>query len=178
MPANDSAVAKDIGFYIHPEHGDSDVSGVAAGAGDNVEATGGWVQVPEGAQSAAMVINWSTVLTATQTFSLSANAQDATSAAGANAADYKALAAEGADGAGKQTLTPTVVATGGAGGTTVTGTTTIRFPDIRSNRGFLASQVTGDLSAGAADTFNYGVVWIFGGMARLPGNVTNVTSNA
>lgn len=173
-----ASVAFDLGSYAEAQHGDANVTGTAGGAGDGVEATGAFVQVPLGASSAVMLINWTATLAADETFSLAANAQDATDAAGTGAADFKATAAAGADDAGKQTLAETVVATGGAGGTTATGVTKIRFPDPRAHRGFLASQVTGSLSAGGVDTFHYDVVWLFGGAQELPGATTNVTSNA
>lgn len=172
------ATMKDIGTFLHPEHGSSGISAVAAGAGDNVEVNGTFSAVPTGAQSLAIVVIWSATLAENETLALTLNAQDAVDATGTGAADFKATAADGADGAGKYTLAAVVVATGGAGGTTAQGATTVRFPDIRSHRGFIRSQVTPNLSAGGVDTAELSVGMIFAGMESLPGDATNVTRNA
>ena len=155
------AVSRDPGAFIYPVHGDIGVTGVAGGAGDGIEADGDWITVPDEAQGAALLIVWSATLGQGQTFSLAAKAQDALDTAGAGAAHFMAAS----------DLPSTVVATGPAGGGTVNGVTKLRYGDIRSHRGVLRSQVTGDLSAGAADTFNYTVLWAFGGVREIPAQV-------
>jgi len=157
----DISAVKDIGAYIHPVHGDINVTGVAAGAGDNTEANGDWHAVPDQAQSLAVLIIWTATLAAAETFTLSANIQDATALAGTGAADFKTA----------NSLAATVVATGPGGGGTVTGVTKIRYEDIRAHRGFMRCQVTGDLSAAGVDTFNYSVIMAYGGTFTLPATV-------
>lgn len=157
----------DIGSYIAAKFSDIAASGTAGGAGDNTEVDGAYVQVPDDAQSAVMLIVWEAVLADTESLALTANAQHASDASGTGVADFKATAALGADGAGKQSLSVVTVVTNSGGGTE-RGVTAVRFPDIRSHAGFLRSQVLANLSASGTDTFEYGVVWVFGGMETLP----------
>lgn len=130
-----------------------------------VEKDGLWVAPPDRAQGAALIIAWEATLTDAITFSLAANAQDATDGAGAGAADFEATALLGADGAGLRTLVATVVATA-SGAQVINGVTVVRFPDIRLHRGFMRSQVTGTRSG--TTSFDFSSAWIFGGTETLP----------
>ena len=159
MPSNASSVMKDIGAYVHPASG-----GVQSAV--ETEVDGDWVAVPDDAQSAAVLIKWSAVLADTETLSIAGNVQDATDGVGAGAADFKAIAAEGADLVkGKFALADAVQVTS-VGGTTETGVTMIYLPDIRSHRGFLRSQHTATNSGAGA--ILHGVTWIFGGTRTIP----------
>lgn len=158
MPANESSVVKDIGAYLYPVHADINVTGLAAGTGDNTEANGDWHAVPDDAQSLAVLVTWTTTLAESETLTLSGNIQDATAIGGTGAADFQAA----------NSLAATVVATGPSGGGTVTGVTKIRYKDIRAHRGFMRSQITGNLSASGIDTFEYAVTCVYGGTRTVP----------
>lgn len=161
MPNNASSVLKDIGAYLHPVHADINVTGTAAGAGDNTEADGNWHAVPDDANGLAVLVVWTTTLGEDETLTLSGNIQDATALAGTGAADFMTA----------RNLAATVVATGGSGGSTETGVTKIRYPDIRAHRGFIRTQILADASAASADTFEYAVVAVYGGTFQIPTTV-------
>lgn len=166
MPRNATTVLKDIGSYVSPEFSSVGVTGLAGGSGDNVEANGERHEVPDDAQSFALYIIWTATLAENETLSLSANVQDSTDVSGTGEADFHG---DGTSGVGQEdSLPPTVVATGGSGGSTETGVTKVRYPDIRAHRGFLRSQTTGDLSRGATDTFEYSTMFGYGGMRTIP----------
>ena len=158
MPSNASTVQKDVGAYIAPEFSALGVTGLAGGSGDNTEDDVAFHAPGDEANSFAIVIAFTTTLDEDETLTISANAQDATDISGTAVADFQSGSA----------LAATVVATGGSGGSTETGTVKVRHQDIRSHRGFIRSQVTGDLSRGATDTFEYSVIHVYGGTRTIP----------
>ena len=158
MPQNAQTVSLDVGAHETPIFSSHAVTGVAAGSGDNVEDDGAFHAPPDNSQSFAVHIQFTTTLDAGETLSLSLNAQDATDIGGTGVADFQT----------KNSVAPTVVATGGGGGSTETGVFKSRFQDIRAHRGFIRAQTTGDLSRGSLDTFSYSVTLVYGGMDTLP----------
>jgi len=127
---------------------------VAAGAGDATEDSGAYVD-RQGYLSAKLVITFEAVLQATETLSIAANAQDATDSSGTGVADFGTAFAN------------TVVATGGAGGSTERGTVEIDL-DLNTANQYLRAQFTPDLSAGATDTAIITSTFILGGADELP----------
>lgn len=159
MSSNESSVLKDIGAYVHPSH-----DGIQSVA--ETEIDGDFVQVPDDANSAAVLITWEAVLADTETLSVAGNVQDATDAAGTGVADFKSTAAEGADLVkGKFALSTSVQVTSD-GGTTESGVSMIHLPDIRAHRGFLRLQRT-VINSGAGNVFHT-AIWIFGGTRKIP----------
>jgi hypothetical protein len=120
---------------------------VAAGAGDNTEVDGGWGD-RTGSQSCFVDIAYTATLTAAATLSFTANLQDATSSAGAGAADFGTA------------LSATVVATGPGGGGTVTGVYRCLETDLAGARAYIQAQITPNLSAGATDLCTWAAVII------------------
>ena len=126
------------------------------------ETNGAYVAPRDYALGAVLMISWSAVLLDTETVTITANAQDATSAAGAGVADFTNPLA---DGNGLYTLAAFVAYTATAGETAV-GVTFLRLPDIAAHRGFLRSQVTFvNSGAGAVE---YSTQWVWGGGETLP----------
>jgi hypothetical protein len=158
MPRNAQTVSLDIGAHETPVFSAHDITGTAGGSGDNVENNGAFHAPPDGAQSFAVHVQFTATLAENETLSISLNAQDATDDSGTAVADFQT----------ENDVPPTVVATGGSGGSTETGVFKARFQDIRAHRGFIRSQTTGDLSAGATDTFSYSVQHVYGGIETLP----------
>lgn len=131
----------------------------AAGTGDATAVTGLYVdrtQTDAGPfLSAKLVINWSATLAATKTLSLAAQFKDATDASGTGVANYgTAIAAA-------------VVATGPAGGGTVTGTTEIDV-DLSHAREFFTADITPDLSATGTDTVAWSASYVLFGAKSQP----------
>ena len=129
----------------------------AGGAGDATEVNGAWVsrKTTTGsiAQSAKVIVNFTTTLAAAATLKFGANFQDATDSSGTGAADYGDVVAA------------TTAATGGSGGTTETGTFELDV-DLGGAREFIRAQITPDLSAGATDTAAWSAVYLFFGDQR------------
>lgn len=117
---------------------------VAAGAGDNVEVDGPWIEVA-GRPGISIVFNVRDTLTAAETLTIAANLQDATDSVGTGVADFgTALAA-------------TVVNTGAATDARVTLKWDI---NIEGARDWIRLQFTPNLSAGAADTADISVLGV------------------
>lgn len=133
----------------------------AAGSGDATEVDCSWVsrKGPDGdlswARSAKLVITYTATLQGGETLKFALNMQDATSSAGAGAADYgDALAA-------------TTVATGESGGSTETGTAEVDV-DLSGAKEFIRAQITPDLSAGGTDTCEWSACLVLYGPSRQP----------
>lgn len=131
---------------------------VAAGAGDNTEADGAYANRKDDksgiAMSAKLVISYRATLAQAATLSITANIQDDADGAGAGV-DYGPA------------YPKTVVATGGTGGTTESGTIELDF-DLAAAEQYVRSQITPDLSAGATDTATVSAVWVFFGAQKGP----------
>lgn len=144
------------GRNIRSEHGGR-VSATAGGAGDATAAALSWVdRKPSDRGSyhgAKLVLAYRAVLAQGATLSLTALIRDATSAAGANAADIETAVSFG------------VVATGGTGGSTELGTVEIDV-DLSAMREFVGVTVTPDLSAGGTDTCTIDAIWLLMGTDR------------
>lgn len=150
---NGIAAMRNVGAYITSRFGDL-ATAVAAGTGDNTESDGVYVD-RDGFESAKMIIAFEAVLQATETLSIAANVQDATSSGGAGVADYGDAFANA------------VVATGDTGGSTERGVIEIDV-DLNMANQYIRSQVTPNLSASGTDTCNISVVWVLGGARTLP----------
>lgn len=105
------------------------------------------------ALSAKLVVNFSAVLAAGETLSLSGNFQDALDGTGTGAADFGGSAAA------------TVVATGDSGGSTEVGTAEIDI-DLSGAREYVRSQIT--LATSGAGTVAYSASIVFYGDHRQP----------
>jgi hypothetical protein len=131
----------------------------AGGSGDNTEVDGPWLDRKPAARgpyhSAKLVIAFRSPLAAAATLSFAVNIQDATDGSGTGAADFGPAYAK------------TVVATGGSGGTTETGTIEFDF-DLSDAREFIRAQVTPDLSAANTDTVTWMASWVLFGSDRGP----------
>lgn len=131
----------------------------AGGAGDNTATALAWVDRLPAARGpyhgAKLVISGRATLAQGATLTLTTLVRDATSNAGAGAADVGTAVAHG------------VVATGGTGGSTEVFTAEVDV-DLMSLREFVGVTVTGDLSAGATDTAELQAVWMFSGSDRGP----------
>lgn len=134
-------------------------SATAGGAGDATEVTGAWIdRLPSDsgpAASAKLSIEYTATLAQGATLKFAANFQDATSNVGAGADDYG------------DALPATTVATGGAGGSTETGTVEIDV-DLEAARQFVTAQITPDLSAANTDTCNWSAQLITFHPSRQP----------
>ena len=128
----------------------------AGGAGDNVATAMTWVDripaVRGPYMGAKLIISGTATLAAAATLSLTALVRDATSGAGAGAADYGLPVVFGA------------VATGAG---TVDFTAEVDV-DLLSAREFIGVTLTGDLSAANTDVANLQAVWAFSGSDRGP----------
>lgn len=144
----------DMGALLTARYGLGNTAATAGGSGDATEVSGAWIDVT-GFESIKVLVPFTTTLAATETLTFAANLQDATAIGGTGAADFgDAIAA-------------TVVATGPAGGGTVTGVVEMDF-DVSQSRGFVRVQATPDLSRGATDTAAFSVVYVLGGAMREP----------
>lgn len=131
----------------------------AGGSGDGTEVDGPYFdrksadRGPYG--SAKLVIAYRAALTQDATLTLAVKIQDATSAGGAGVADFGAA------------YDAATVATGGAGGSTETGTVEFDF-DLTNAREFIRARVTPNLSAANTDTLTWMATWMFFGSDRSP----------
>jgi hypothetical protein len=139
---------------IRTRFGRANTTATAGGSGDNTQNDAAWIDRHD-FYSLKVVVNWTTTLAATETLSLAAVFRDATSDAGAGAASYG------------PTVASTVVATGPAGGGTVTGTTEFDL-DLAAAKAFVQARITPDLSRGATDTAAYSVVYVLAGGVNNP----------
>ena len=157
--------ARNVGAYINGLFGGL-VDATAGGAGDATEVDSGF-QSCKGFQTAAVVISYKAVLAQEETLSIAANVQDASDAAGTGAADYGA------------TLANAVVATGGTGGSTETGSVVLDIDLLGGTQGdadgtcadeFIQCQWTPDLSASGTDTAEVAAVIVLAGADEDPAN--------
>jgi hypothetical protein len=144
----------DIGAHLTSRFGGAGRA-LAAGAGDNTEVDGGWVD-RTGKFSAKVVISYTTTLAQDETLSFTANLQDASDSGGTGAADFGTAYAK------------TVVATGGTGGSTETGVVEIGDFNLMTADNFIQAQITPDLSASGTDVATWGAVIVLGGAETLP----------
>lgn len=144
---------RDIGSQI-TSRAAGGVNLVAAGAGDNAEVSGPWID-RSGFLSAKLVITYKGVLAQDETLSIAANLQDDLDGTGGDATDFGDAAANA------------VVATGGAGGSTEYGVVEIDV-DLSGARQYVRAQFTPDLSAGATDTAVVSAVLVLGGADETP----------
>lgn len=132
---------------------------LAAGTGDATEVSGAWVSRKLAdvgmAQSAKLVITYTTTLAAAATLTFAGNFRDATSSGGAGADDFA------------EAWAATVVATGESGGSTETGTFEIDI-DLSGAREYVQAQITPNLSAGGTDTCEWSAALVLFGDARQP----------
>ena len=147
---------RSIGDEVTVVRAVANTSLTAGGGGDNSAVTGviidraviGWPQ------SAVVALPFTATLAATATLSLTPTVQSGNAS---NLSDAASLAAPGA----------TVVATGPAGGGTVTGCHEINVSLAGAGR-YVRVNVTPDLSAANTDTAAISGVVVFGGANRLP----------
>lgn len=148
------ALQRDIGSLIKSAFGLIPNVVTAGGAGDGTEQDGAWVN-REGQLSGKLVVSYSTTLAEGETLTLAANLQDDTAGDGAAAADFgDAYAAA-------------VVATGGTGGSTETGTIEIDV-DLSGADAYVRCQVTPTLSATTTDTAAIAGTFVLGGSQETP----------
>jgi len=159
MSGQISSYVKDPGSGIYHAFSHAEFSA-------ETEQDGDWVAVPDCAQGAYGLIPFKATLADGEALTLDANFQDAMDGTGTLAADYKALLADGSDGAGRYSYISHKLAEGPTGGGTVSGVAKVRLPDIRSHRGALRLQVT--LVTAAAGTFTSAPVLGFGGTVTQP----------
>lgn len=149
------------GAYARGARAVGSQTATAGGSGDNTVVNTDWVSraSPKGiAQSLKVLVSFSTVLAAGATLKFGGKIQDAIDAAGASAADYPASG---------QVIAPTTVATGPAGGGTVTGVFEMDV-DLVGAREFVRAAITPDLSASGTDTLTWNAVYVFFGDQRGP----------
>lgn len=128
--------------------------GHTAGAtADGVEVAGAYIDT-DGFDSLKVLISYKTTLAAAATLTVTANGQDATSAAGAGVNDFG------------DAMSATVVATGDSGGSTVMDVVELDFDLTGADRYFRA-QATLDLSASSTDTVDYQINYVLCG-AEVP----------
>ena len=144
---------KDIGARLRTFNGGI-ANATAGGSGDNTELDGVWVD-RSAYESAKLVLHYRATLAANATLTIAANAQDASSSGGAGAADFGTA------------MPVTTVATGPAGGGTVSGTVELDF-NLDTAKQFVRAQFTPNLSAANTDTCTVTAVWVFGGARRQP----------
>lgn len=146
------------GAYCRSERGTGNNAATAGGSGDATEVNGAYVSRVSDtgiANSMKVIVNFTATLAQGATLTFAGNMQDAASSGGTGVADYgDAVAAE-------------VVATGGTGGSTVTGTWEMDV-DLAGAREFVRSQITPNLSAANTDTAAWNVTYVFFGNQRNP----------
>lgn len=146
------------GAYCRSARGTGNNTATAGGAGDATEVNGAWVgrNVATGiANSMKVVVSFTATLAEGATLTFAGNMQDATAIGGTGAADFgDAFAAA-------------VVATGGVGGSTETGTFEVDV-DLSGAREFIRTQLTPDLSAALNDTAAWHMDYVFFGDQRHP----------
>ena len=130
----------DIGSYLTTAFGGA-VSVTAGGGGDGSEVSGGWID-RQTLGSAKVVLTYTATLAEDETLTLASNVQDATDSSGTGAADY---------GDSDESYSAAVVATGGTGGSTETGTVEYDVDLFGANQ-YMQAQFTPTLSASGTDT--------------------------
>lgn len=147
-------ITTDVGAYIRGA-GCGAVHATAGGAGDNTEKSGVWID-RQGFLSAKLIIVYEATLSEGKTLSITANLQDASTAAGTDAADYG------------EKFPTTVVATGGEdGGSTEVGVVELDFNLVEARR-FVRAQFTPDLSATDTDVAIVAATLVLGGSDVVP----------
>jgi hypothetical protein len=147
---------RNIGALVSVVGASLNASIVAAGAGDNVEIEGliidrAGIGFP---QSCVLAVPFTATLAEGATLSITAVLESGNEDDLSDASDLQQVPAA-------------IVATGPAGGGTVTGTFEVSAPIMGAGR-YLRAKFTPDLSAGAADTADLSSVLVFGGAERLP----------
>lgn len=147
---------RSIGDLITVRRAAANTAVTAGGAGDNTEVVGVTLDraILGHPQSCVVAIPYTATLAAGATLTL---AWDIDEGNASNLADAEVLVAQAA----------TVVATGPAGGGTVTGTFEANVPIMGAGR-YLRLNFTPNLSAANTDTAALSAVIIFGGADRLP----------
>lgn len=147
---------ENIGSLIAVRRAAANTAVTAGGTGDNTAVTG--VTIDRAAlgwpQSCVFAIPYTTTLAATATLTLVATAQ------GSENSDMSSASTIGS-------FASAVVATGPAGGGTVTGTVEIDVNLSGAGR-YVRVNFTPDLSAANTDTAALSAVAVFGGQIRLP----------
>lgn len=147
---------RSIGDQIKVLRAAANTAATAGGSGDNAEVTG--VTLDRAAigypQSAVVAVPYTATLASGATLSLSYVVQ---SGEASNLADAATL----------QSGASAVIATGPAGGGTVSGTFSVNVPLAGAGR-YVRVKLTPDLSAADTDTAALSAVMVFGGMDRLP----------
>lgn len=141
------ALLRDIGSYIKSAFCGA-ASATAAGTGDATEVDGAYIDRQDHL-SAKLVISYTATLQQDETLTIAANMQDASDSSGTGVADYGTAYAA------------TVVATGGTGGSTETGTVELDV-DLAAAKQYVRAQFTPDLSASGTDTAIVSAVLILG----------------
>jgi len=147
---------RDIGSLIAVRRAAANTAVTAGGGGDATAVTGviidraalGW---PE---SAVLAIPFTATLAATETLSIAYTVQEGNDS---GLSDVATL----------QTATGAVVATGPAGGGTVTGTFEVSVP-MRAAGRYVRANFTPDMSRAGTDTAALSAVLVFGGANRVP----------
>ncbi|TCU34157.1 hypothetical protein [Rhizobium azibense] len=146
------------GAFARSARGSGNNTATAGGAGDATEVNGAYQSRMSDngiALSAKLIVSFTATLAAGATLTFAGNFQDALTSGGSGVADFgDAVAA-------------TVVATGGAGGSTETGTFEIDV-DLSGAREYIRAQITPNLSAGATDTCAWHMDYVFFGDHRQP----------
>jgi len=127
-----------------------------------------WVEIPVSTGSYVDIPYALAAMADDETLTADVNMQDATSIAGAGAADFQETAAKGADlAAGKFALSAVVRTAPDAGGPHVLkGVIRVRLPGHRALRGFVRAQIT--LTTSASGTVAYFATLNFCGLDKNP----------
>ena len=125
---------------------------VAAGTGDNTEVTGTTIDL-DGFRSGALLITYTTALDEDETLSFGVKVQESSNGTDWDTAEViQALTAK---------------ATGGTGGSTVTGCEKYAV-NFEGRKRYLRFNITPDLSRGATDTARWAGTLVRGGAENLP----------
>jgi hypothetical protein len=146
------------GAFCRSARGTGNNAATAGGSGDATEVSAAWVSRDSAtgiANSMKVIVSYTATLAAGATLTFAGNMQDATDGSGTGAADYG------------DAVTATVVATGGTGGSTETGTFELDV-DLAGAREFVRAQITPNLSAANTDTAAWSVTYVFFGDQRHP----------
>jgi hypothetical protein len=146
---------RNIGDLIKVARVGANIAATAGGTGDNTAVTGAIIDRYEigTPASAVLAISYTATLAEGETLSVTYTVQEGDQS---NLSDAETLA------------TATVVAaTGGTGGSTVTGCLEIDLKTIAGGR-YNRVNITPDLSAADTDTAALAAVLVFGGMDRVP----------
>lgn len=151
-----TTLLRNIGALITVMRASANVAATAGGAGDNTEVIGAILDRAEIGmpQSCVFAVPFSATLGDGETLSIACTLESGNESDLSDAVDLHVVASA-------------VVATGPAGGGTVTGTYEVMAPIMGAGR-YLRAKFTPDLSAGATDTAALSSVVVFGGADRLP----------